>query len=382
MLSSAYLDANATAPLRPAAREAMAAALALEGNPSSVHRYGRLARRMVEDAREAVARLVGARPDQIVFTSGGTEANALALKGTAAASVLVSAIEHVSVLAGSAQRIAVLSSGVIDLDALERALAGASKPVLVSVMLANNETGVIQPIARVVEIARAHGTIVHCDAVQAIGRMPVNFAALGVDLMTVSSHKIGGPQGAGALIVGDRVALAPFMQGGGQERGRRPGTENVAAIAGFGAAASAIAAEPNEPARVAALRDALERRALAAVPGATIYGVESPRLGNTSCLGMPGVASETQVIALDLAGVAVSAGAACSSGKVRASHVLSAMGHGSDAASSAVRVSLSWRSTADDTDRFIEAWTALWRRVGKSGKDMAAARAAAAPPAA
>ncbi|MSP89174.1 MAG: cysteine desulfurase [Alphaproteobacteria bacterium] len=371
MSAQTYLDANATAPLRPEARAAMAAALDLTGNPSSVHRFGRLARRYTEDAREQVAALVGARPAQIVFTSGGTEANNLALKGTKAASILVSAIEHDSVLAAApgAIRIPVTSAGSIDLDALDRLLAGGERPALVSVMLANNETGAIQPIASVVERTRAHGAQTHCDAVQAAGRLPISMAELGVDLLTLSAHKLGGPQGVGALVVAEPVGLAPLLGGGGQERGRRAGTENVAAIAGFGAAAAAALAELEKQSEIGQLRDEMEARACAAVPGTIVFGRAAPRLANTSCLAMPGLAAETQVMALDLAGVAISAGAACSSGKVRASHVLAAMGCGPEEAGRAIRVSLSWQSTQSDIDRFVEAWTALARRRAMSGND-------------
>lgn len=364
MSIQAYLDANATAPLRPEARAAMAAALDLTGNPSSVHRFGRLARRCVEDAREQVAILVGARPAQIVFTSGGTEANNLALRGTKGAAILVSAIEHDSVLAAApgAARVPVTPAGLVDLDALDRLLAGSERPALVSVMLANNETGVVQPISPVAALARARDAWIHCDAVQAAGRMPVAMIELGVDLLTLSAHKLGGPQGVGALVVSDRVELAALLNGGGQERGRRAGTENVAAIAGFGAAAAAALADLDKQGEVGRLRDELEARALAAVPGTIVFGREAVRLANTSCLAMPGLPAETQVMALDLAGVAVSAGAACSSGKVRASHVLAAMGVAPAVAARAIRVSLSWQTTRVDIDRFVEAWTALARR--------------------
>lgn len=359
-----YLDANATAPLRPEARAAMAAMLDLTGNPSSVHRFGRLARRCVEDAREQVAALVGAYPAQIVFTAGGTEANNLALKGTKAATILVSAIEHDSVLATvlGAVRVPVKPTGLVDLEALDRLLAGCEQPALVSVMLANNETGVIQPIESVVALARAHGARVHCDAVQAAGRLPIAMAELGVDLLTLSAHKLGGPQGVGALVATEPAELAPLLRGGGQERGRRAGTENVTAISGFGAAAAAALAGLNEQYEIAQLRDALEAHACAAVRGTIIFGRDAPRLANTSCLAMPGPAAETQVMAFDLAGVAVSAGAACSSGKVRASHVLAAMGIDLATAGRAIRVSLSWQSARADIDRFAEAWTALARR--------------------
>jgi cysteine desulfurase len=365
MARPTYLDYNATVPLRPAAAAAVAAALQVTGNPSSVHAFGRRARRLVEDARAQVAALVGARPEQVVFTGGGTEANNLALAGVGRRRRLVSAIEHDSVLnaAPGAEVLPVARDGVVVLDALAERLAGSAAPALVSVMLANNETGVVQPVAEVAALAHRHGALVHCDAVQAAGKVAVDLAALGVDLMSVSAHKLGGPQGAGALIVADGIELAPLLRGGGQERGRRAGTENLAAIAGFGAAAAALAAcRKSEAARVARLRDDLEARVQALVPGAKRFGAAAPRLGNTACIAMPGVASEIQVMGLDLAGVAVSAGAACSSGKVRPSHVLRAMGASEAEAATAIRVSLGWASVAEDVDRFVEAWGAVYAR--------------------
>ncbi|MBI1774621.1 MAG: cysteine desulfurase [Proteobacteria bacterium] len=364
MSIATYLDYNATAPLRPEAAAAIGRALEVCGNPSSVHRFGRQARRLIEEAREDVAALVGARPSQVVFTSGGTEANDLALNGTGRARVLVSAVEHDSIrqARAGAMLLPVDGDGLVDLGALEELLGADPAPALVSVMLANNETGVLQPLGRVVEIAHGAGALVHTDAVQAPGRVKVDFRGLGVDLMSVSAHKLGGPQGVGALIVADGVELTRRLGGGGQERGRRAGTENLAGIAGFAAAGTAAAAELAGIERVASLRDGLESRALRAVPEARIYGKAAPRLPNTSCIGVAGAAAETLVIALDLAGVAVSAGAACSSGKVRASHVLGAMGVAADEAGSAIRVSLGWRSLALDIERFIEAWGAFHAR--------------------
>jgi cysteine desulfurase len=358
-----YLDYNATAPVRPAVATAMAEALATVGNPSSVHGFGRAARARLETAREQVATLVGARPAQVVFTSGGTEANNLALTGVGRARVLVSAIEHDSVLkAAAAEAIPVDCGGIVDLSALERLLAARAEPALVALMLANNETGVIQPVAEASRIAHASGALLHCDAVQAAGKIAVDFAALGVDSLSLSAHKIGGPAGVGALVVADHLHLVAQQRGGGQERGRRAGTENLAGIVGFGVAAEIAAAELGATARLADLRDDLERRALAAVPGAILFGRDAARLSNTSCLALPGVSSELQVMALDLAGVAVSAGSACSSGKVQPSHVLRAMGADAATAGSAIRVSLGWRSTAEDVDRFLEAWCALAAR--------------------
>jgi len=363
MRRAVYLDYNATTPVRPAVATAMADALATVGNPSSVHGFGRAARARLETVREQVAALVGARPAQVVFTSGGTESSNLALTGTRRERVLVSAIEHDSVLkATTAETIPVERSGLVDLAALERLLTDRTEPAVVAVMLANNETGVIQPVSDAARIAHDHGALLHCDAVQAAGKIVVDFKALGADLMTVSAHKLGGPAGVGALIVADHVNLAAQQRGGGQERGRRAGTENLAGIVGFGVAAEIAAAELGVAAGLAELRDELERRATAAVPGAVLFGREAARLANTSCLALPGVSSELQVMALDLAGVAVSAGSACSSGKVQPSHVLRAMGADAATAACAIRISLGWQSTAEDVERFLEAWCALAAR--------------------
>ncbi len=364
MPTATYLDYNATAPIRSEAAAAVLHALEIGGNPSSVHRFGRQARRLIEAAREEVARLAGARANQVVFTSGGTEANDLALAGSGRARLFVSAIEHDSVRQARPDAVAIPvdGDGIVDLERLQDLLGADPAPALVSVMLANNETGVLQPIRRVVEIAHAAGALVHSDAVQAPGRLPLDFAGLGLDLMSLSAHKLGGPQGVGALILADSVRLEPRLRGGGQERGRRAGTENLAGIAGFGAAAAAARADLARGDQLGFWRDRLEARALQAAPHARIYARGVPRLCNTSCIGVAGSAAETQVIALDLAGVAVSAGAACSSGKVKASHVLAAMGVPADAASAAIRVSLGWRSVSEDIDRFIEAWSAFHAR--------------------
>jgi len=356
-----YLDCNATAPLRPEVVAAMVEALGACGNPSSVHGFGRRARARVEAARTAVAALAGAAPAEVIFTSGGTEANLLALRGAGRA-VIAGATEHDSVLkaAPGAALVPVDGAGLVDLAALDRILAAAEGPALVALMLANNETGVIQPVAQAAAIAHARGAWLHCDAVQAAGKIPVDMQALGADSLALSAHKLGGPQGTGALVLRPGVALAPVIPGGGQERGRRAGTENVAAIHGFGVAAGL--AREGLPA-VAALRDGLEARLVAAAPGTRVFGREAARLPNTSCIAMPGPRAETQVMALDLAGFAVSAGAACSSGKVARSHVLHAMGAGS-AADRAIRVSLGWATRPDEVDAFAEAWIALHRRLG------------------
>ena len=366
-----YLDWNATAPARPEAVEAVVRAMRDVGNASSVHRFGRAARKLVEDAREEVAALVGAAPANVVFTGGGTEANNLALRGCGDRRLIVSAVEHGAVLAPALMRDAgavilpVDGDGVVDLDALEAALRKADKPALVSVMRANNETGVLQPVAEVAALAHRHGALVHCDAVQAAGKIPFDMAELGVDLASFSAHKLGGPQGVGALVLAADLPLEAQTLGGGQERGRRSGTENVAGIAGFGTAARVARASLGDYAAIAALRDDLERRTAVIAQDRRVLGAGAERLPNTSCLTMPGVRSETQVMAFDLEGVAVSAGSACSSGKVSASHVLEAMGLDADEALTAIRVSLGWSTTAAGIDRFVAVWREVFERCGR-----------------
>ena len=357
-----YLDYNATAPIRPEVANAMAEVLELVGNASSVHGFGREARRRLEHARDQVGALMAVDPGRVVFTSGGTESNNLALRGAGRRRVLVSAAEHDSVLKATpdAEHITVRGDGLLDLDALAEMLGGDDRPALVSVMLANNETGVIQPVEQVVALAHEAGALVHCDAVQAAGKLPVDFTALGVDLMSLSAHKMGGPQGVGALLLAEGTELQPLLKGGGQERSRRAGTENLPGIVGFGAAAALTSAALAEAEFLAELRDGLERGLLSLAPELVVLGRTAPRLANTSCFALAGLASEIQVMALDLAGVAVSAGSACSSGKVRPSHVLRAMGLGEELAGCAIRVSLGWRSTADEVERFLAAWSALY----------------------
>lgn len=362
MRRTVYLDYNATQPLRPTARAAMLAAIDDPANASSIHGFGQRARHTIEHARGQVASLIDADPARLTFVSGATEANATALAGFAAP--LVSAIEHPSVrTVGGATTIPVDQSGVIDLAALARLLDGAAKPALISLMLVNNETGVIQPVAEAANLAHAHGALIHCDAAQALGRIPISADRLGVDLMTLSSHKIGGPLGAGALYVRDGVEVPTLIRGGGQEGGRRGGTENVAAIAGFGAAAAEIAATPDEAQRIAALRDRMERELRIRAPDLVVHGADAPRVGNTSCFGGPGLPAETALIALDLEGIAVSSGAACSSGAVEPSRVLLAMGVPEERAREAIRVSLGWATTPDDIEIFVESWAMVYRRV-------------------
>lgn len=355
-----YLDHNATAPLLEAAREAMVAAMDAWGNPSSVHGDGRRARALIDRARREIAARVGVGASALVFTAGATEANHLALQGTGRARLLVSAIEHDSVLAiPGAQTFAVHPDGTADLDALDRALAADDAPAVVSLMAANNETGVIQPVADAAAVAHGHGALLHVDATQAIGRIAVDRDRLGADLLSFSAHKIGGPKGVGALALREGVALSPLMRGGGQEQRRRAGTENTVAIAGF--AAAMAAQDTDRFAELAVLRDRLERAIADQCPQACFWGAQAPRVANTSCIAMPDVASETQVMAFDLAGIAVSAGSACSSGKVTPSHVLTAMGAGA-AARHAIRVSPPPGTTDEAIDAAARVWGDLWRR--------------------
>lgn len=367
MTHRAYLDHNATSPLRPEAVEAMTAALILEGNPSSVHAEGRQARATVEAAREKLAALVGVGAGRVVFTSGGTEANVMALSagwmgGAARARLFVSAIEHASVLRGGrftasdVELLPVGPDGVIDLNAARERFAAAGAPFMASVMLANNETGAVQPVAALATLAHEFGGLMHTDAVQAAGKLPIDASTLGVDLMSISAHKFGGPKGAGALIVvRDGLPVVSLFNGGGQERGYRAGTENVAAIAGLGAAAETAERDLPLMARIAALRDALEAAVARMAPQAVIFAQGAARLPNTCCMAIPGTQAETLMIALDLDGVAVSAGSACSSGKVARSHVLAAMGVSDALNASAIRVSLGWNSSEAHVERFVAA---------------------------
>jgi cysteine desulfurase len=368
---SVYLDHNATAAVRPQARAAMAHALEHVGNPSSIHAAGRAARALLEAAREQVAALIAAPASTVVFTSGGTEANALAIESAVAAGsrrLIVSAIEHDSIQeTARVQGVAVEvlpvdANGQADLAWLAQRLGAwdsADGKPFVALMLANNETGVIQPVAGAAEIVRAADGWLHVDAIQAAGKIAVDSRAIGADTLSISAHKIGGPQGVGALTFGPRATLSRRQHGGGQERGRRGGTENVPGISAFGAAAVEALKGLEEYNARAVWRDAAAQRLKAA--GATVMGEAAPRLANTLCVAMPGFPSDVQVMGLDLAGVMVSAGSACSSGKVKASPVLEAMGQG-ELAATAIRVSGGWSTTHADWDRFVEAWTAAHDR--------------------
>jgi cysteine desulfurase len=392
-----YLDWNATAPLREDARVAMAAAMEVSGNPSSVHGEGRAARKLIESARENVATLVGAQAKNVIFTSGGTEANVLALtpqitdgKDTRAREMLLfCAMEHPSVGVGGrfkpeqVRNIAALASGQIDLRDLAAKVADlqtSGAGFLVSLMHANNETGVVQPVAEAAAIVHAAGGLLHVDAVQSAGKIPCDMGSLGADLLTISAHKIGGPKGVGALIKArDSLAVKPIFNGGGQERGARGGTENVIGIAGFGAAA--VAAQRDLPlyqGSLAVLRDDLERslheiESRTVVFGSAELGHNPPaRLPNTTLFAVPGVNAETALIALDLAGFAVSAGSACSSGKVSASHVLKAMGISDELGTCAIRLSIGITTTRAEIDSFLAAWSKHVASLSKEKRGLAA----------
>ena len=363
-----YLDANASEPMRPEAKAAMVAAFEIVGNPSSVHRAGRDVRKLVEDAREKIAARFGARAQDVVFVSGGTEADALAIHALGLGRrIAIGATEHDAVRAAAPHAfvLPVSQDGVFDADALRAWLTGGT-PALVCIMLANNETGAIQPVAEAAALCREHGAWLHVDAVQAGGRIDVDLAAIGCQSLALSAHKMGGPKGAGALLLSpEHAAIAPLIAGGGQERGRRGGTEAVPAIAGF----AAVCQPPENQARLAALRD--RAQAAAVRLGAVVCGGGAQRLANTVSLALPGVRADAQVIALDLDGIAVSAGAACSSGKVRTSHVLAAMGLG-ELAGQAIRVSLPWNVSDEAIDAFEAAYARLAARTRRSRVETAA----------
>ena len=392
MSERVYLDWNATAPLRPEARAAMIAAFDLVGNPSSVHHEGRTARQVIEEARERVAALVGAEPRNVVFTSGGTEANVMALSPALETPenksgfdrLMTSAVEHASVRAGGSfashqvEEIPVSGDGVVDIGALERRLIElqrqGARPPLVSIMAANNETGVIEPVEAAAAVVHAAGGLLHVDAVQVAGRIPFDISRAGADLTTVSAHKLGGPKGVGALIKRSATLhlAEPLLSGGGQERGARAGTENVAGIAGFGAAAaSAAVTMAADSERLRSLRDRLEA-GLARSP-TVVFGHNAERLPNTSLFAAPGLRAETALINLDLMGFAVSSGSACSSGKVAASHVLAAMGVPGDLSAGAIRLSIGPHIVENEIDLFLKAWMKLLAGLSKGGKSGLAA---------
>ncbi len=343
---------------------AMREAMGPPANPSSVHGFGRAARLQVEDARKAVAGLAGCRANDVVFTSGGTEANNLVLSQYQ--HIITTQIEHDSVRAGLANTsfVEVLRDGRVDCHDLRRRVMAVPEKEratsLISIMAANNETGVLQPLDDIAQIAAEAGIMLHSDMVQFFGKHSMNFSASGIGYCSLSAHKIGGPAGVGALLVRPGCALSSLLKGGGQEQGRRSGTENLIGIAGFGAAATATSGDHAHYAEMAAWRDAFEAQVMAALPSAQIFGKSSPRLGNTSCVAAGPKAAETMVMAFDIAGIAVSAGAACSSGKVQSSHVLQAMGAG-DAAALAIRVSGGWATKQDDFEKVADVFVRLYK---------------------
>ena len=362
-----YLDYNASAPLRTEAREAMLSALDTDGNASSVHAPGRAARALVETARDKVAHFVGAKPSEVIFTSGATESNNWFV-GAGWDSIILASLEHDSVYVPAhasgvrIRNVSVDENGVAQVGEIAEATLLSNEDlghVAISLQLANNETGALQPVAETAAFARAHGFFMHTDAVQAAGRVPLDIVALDVDALSLSAHKIGGPKGIGALVLREDAVLPTMIQGGGQERRRRAGTENVAAIAGFGAAVEAAQNDLDHIARIGDLRDELEAGVKKLSPDAEVIAANAPRLCNTSCFAVPGKRAETTLIKLDLAGVAVSSGAACSSGKVGASRALEAMGLKSELAQSAIRVSIGHATTKKDIAHFLEAWKSL-----------------------
>lgn len=370
-----YLDYNASAPLHPDAWAVMEPILKAQGgahNASAVHYYGRAGRKIVEDARRHVAQLVGADVNQVIFNSGATEGNNTVLRHFAETYadevILVSSIEHPSVLEGLEARgrikyVPVDGGGRVCLDVLENMLSGEDKVSLLSCMAVNNESGVIQDIAVLSALAHRCGALFHCDATQAAGRIPVDMKALGIDFLTLSSHKIGGPQGVGALVLGLCGQTPKLLFGGGQEKSTRAGTENVAGIAGFGAAAGAVLAGLEEYQTLAALRDRLEVELTRISPEIIIHSKAAPRVANTCFFSLAGANAQSMLMALDLEGIAVSNGSACSSGSVKPSITLKAMGQSAEIASSALRVSIGWDTKEGDIDAFLSAWTKIYGRI-------------------
>ncbi len=363
-----YLDYNATTPVYDSVVDAVTAALRVTGNPSSVHGAGRAAKAVIDMAKSQLAALIDCRARDIVFMSGGTESNNAAIRSSGAQRIIVSAIEHESIIAAAevsglaVTELPVDNNGLIKLDALTKALTGGGEGALVSIILASNEIGTIQPVDAIIRIAHGAGAKVHLDAVQALGKMPISFNQLGADYMTVSAHKIGGPKGIGALIMAPTSPMAALITGGGQEFGRRGGTENVPGIAGFGAAAiEALNALLNIE-KTQILRDRLETELHQYCPNIIIVAAGAERLKNTSTIVLPGVAGETQVMHMDLGGICVSSGSACSSGKVKESRVLKALAIAPQDLGCSIRVSLGWNTSEDDVGAFIEAYRALYDR--------------------
>lgn len=367
-MPNTYLDYNATAPLRPTVLAAMHEVEGFPLNPSSIHESGRAAKKLLEDNRKAIADAVSVFPNEVMFVGSGSEANNMVLRGFDRP-ILISAVEHASILkTGSllgADTLPVDENGIVKLDVLAKKLEALGKPALVSVMLANNETGVIQPIAEIADIVHSHGGLLHTDAVQAVGKIVIDFGLLKADMMTIGAHKAGGPVGVAALILRNDLPIKPMVTGGGQELGRRAGTEDVVKIEGFATLMQEVAKAP-EAKRLAELRDMLETQLKVIEPHAHVFGSNVTRLPNTLLIAMPRVKSETQLMNFDLAGFAVSAGSACSSGRIEPSHVLKAMGIPEETASCAIRISIGWNTLENDLISFASAWKNTYERLAKT----------------
>ncbi len=363
-----YLDYNATALMKPDIIEEMTRVMTIGGNPSSVHALGRGAKEILEQSRQTIADVINCRPQKIIFTGGGTEANNLALRATGRNHIIIATTEHDSIsgirphFSGSIECLPVDSNGIVSTEDLKAALNNAPEKTLVSLMLANNETGVVQDIKLLADITHDAGALFHTDAIQALGKIPVDFRKLGVDMMSFSAHKLSGPQGVGALVALEKIDIQSIIFGGGQEIGRRSGTENLCGIAGFAKAAELVPENLKIMESLKIYRNRMEKEINNHAEGVIIYGAGADRLPNTSTILMPGVSSETQVMAFDLDGICVSSGSACSSGKVKPSHVVSAMGASRDQALSTIRVSLGWNTSEQDVDAFIAAWIKLYNR--------------------
>lgn len=363
-----YLDYNATVPIRPEVIKLMAEVMSEGGNPSSVHTLGRKAKARMEEARSIIASAINCRPQMIVFTSGGTEANNMAILSTGKSRLITSTVEHDSVRSaasrfdGKVDYLAVDNNGQIDLDALEKLLKRDAENTIISILYANNETGVLQDIKKISTICHEAGAILHIDAIQALSKIPIDFKEMGVDLMSISSHKTGGPQGVGALVAHEKLPVKSFILGGGQELGRRGGTENIAGIAGFAKAVSMAEQSFQKMKMVEKWRDEIEQEIMEYSNEALFFGKNSLRLPNVSTIYMPNVSSETQVMNFDLDKICISSGSACSSGKVKASHVIEAMVKDKNIASSTIRVSLGWASEHSDAEAFIKSWKKQYDR--------------------
>ncbi len=361
-----YLDYNATAPLKPEAYKAMMQIMQKPYNASAVHSYGQQARKIVEEAREEIAGLCGSQPSQVIFNSGATEANNTVLQHFYSEKILISAIEHaaVSAVCSHAIKITATKEGIIDLNVLEENLK-KEKPALVSVMAVNNETGVIQPVEKIAALCKKYGALYHCDAVQAPGRIHIDVPASGIDFLTLSAHKIGGPQGVGALILGLCGDTPTLLHGGGQEKGARAGTYNAAGIAGFGAATKSLLNDKKHYSQLEIWRDQIEEEILNVAADVIIFGRTVKRVNNTSMFALPGITSDRVMMALDLEGIAISNGSACSSGSIKPSPVLIGMSYDIEIARCALRISMGWNTSQKDVDGFLQTWPKIYKRLKK-----------------